>query len=219
MPCKLESIENPRSFEKYPTAPFKNCVFLPLCTELWIRAAQPEFCTRARYEQFKLLHCCSAEFWLRCHISPARTQEVRTCLWDIKGHQRGGNDSSAAIAWIVSESVAKCRTKIKLRLDVDCRLRKRVWEQRSAGIEICQRRRRGTSAVPSATEWQQLSRQQTISSEEICMPACKLHKHQRVSSGLSNLTKRVVMACCDRRKSLSRYAVENFQVLRKRQQK
>jgi len=77
----------------------------------------------------------------------------------------------------------------------------------------------GTSAVPSATEWRQLSRHQTISSEDICMPACKLHKHQRVSSGLSNLTKRVVMACCDRRKSLNGYAVENFQVLRKRQQK
>jgi len=31
-------------------------------------------------------------------------------------------------------------------------------------------------------------------SEEICMPACKLHKHQRVSSGLSQLIKESSMS-------------------------
>jgi len=41
------------------------------------------------------------------------------------------------------------------------------------------------------------------------MPACKLHKHQRVSSGLSHLIKRVVRTRCGKRTSLSRYAAEN----------
>jgi len=67
----------------------------------------------------------------------------------------------------------------------------------------------GTSTVPSAIERRQLSRRHTISSGDICMPACKLHKHQRVSSGLSNLMKRVVWARCGTTKSLSRYAAEN----------
>ena len=50
----------------------------------------------------------------------------------------------------------------------------------------------GTSTVLSAMEWQQPSWLPTTSSGDICMPACKLHKHQRVSSGLSHLIKRVV---------------------------
>jgi len=58
-------------------------------------------------------------------------------------------------------------------------------------------------------EWQQPSRLPTTSSRDICMPACKLHKHQQVSLGLSHLIKRVVWARRGRRKSLSRYAVEN----------
>jgi len=48
----------------------------------------------------------------------------------------------------------------------------------------------GTSTVLSAMEWQQPSRLSTTSPEDICMPACKMHKHQRVSSGLSPLIKR-----------------------------
>jgi len=53
-------------------------------------------------------------------------------------------------------------------------------------------------------------------SGDICMSACKLHKHQWVSSGLSHLIKRVVWARCGRRKSLGRYSAENC--WRKRQQ-
>jgi len=67
----------------------------------------------------------------------------------------------------------------------------------------------GTSTVLSAMEWQQPSRLPTTSSGDICMLAYKLHKHQRVSSGLSHLIKRVVWARCGRRKSLSRYAAES----------
>jgi len=66
-------------------------------------------------------------------------------------------------------------------------------------------------------EWLQPSRLPTASSGDICIPACKLHKHQRVSSGLSHLIKRVVWARCGRRKSLSRYVAENRWC--KRQQK
>jgi len=74
----------------------------------------------------------------------------------------------------------------------------------------------GTSAGLSAMEWQQPSWLPTTSSGDICMPVCKLHKHQWVSSGLSHLIKRAVGARCGRRKSLSRYAADNR--WRKRQQ-
>jgi len=66
----------------------------------------------------------------------------------------------------------------------------------------------GTSTVLSAMEWRQLSRLPTTSSWDICMPARKLHKHQRVSSDMSHLIKRVVWARCGKSKSLSRYAPE-----------
>ena len=83
-------------------------------------------------------------------------------------------------------------------------------------MNICQNWRMSTSTVLSAMEWQQTSRLPTSSSGDICMPAYKLHKHQRVSSGLSHLIKRVVWARCGRRKSFSRYAAENHWL--KRQQ-
>jgi len=85
-----------------------------------------------------------------------------------------------AIAGIIP--VAKWLAKIKQRSDVNCRLCQRAREQRGA----C------TSTVLSAMEWRQLSRLPTTSSGDICVPAYKLHKHQRVSSGLSHLIKRVV---------------------------
>ena len=54
-------------------------------------------------------------------------------------------------------------------------------------LKICQKRRMGTSTVLSAMEWRQPSQLPTTSSGDICMPACKLHKHQQVSSGLSRV--------------------------------
>ena len=83
--------------------------------------------------------------------------------------------------------VAKWLAKIKQRSDVSCRLCKKAREQRGASTEklpeeaYCQKRR-GTSSVLSAMEWQQPSRLPTTSSGNICMPAYKLHKHQRVST-------------------------------------
>jgi len=73
--------------------------------------------------------------------------------------------------------VAKWLVKIKQRSDVSCRLCKRAREQRGASTENCQKRRMGTSTVLSVMEWQQPSRLPTTSSGDICMPACKLHKH------------------------------------------
>jgi len=46
----------------------------------------------------------------------------------------------------------------------------------------------GTSTVLSAVEWQQPSWLHTTSSGDICVPACKLHKHQRVTSRLRFVT-------------------------------
>jgi len=63
---------------------------------------------------------------------------------------------------------------------------------RVRALKNCWRRRMGTSTVLSAMEWRQLSQLPTTSSVDICMPACELHKHERVSSGLSHLIKRVV---------------------------
>jgi len=74
-----------------------------------------------------------------------------------------------------------------------------------------------TSTVLSVMEWRQPSKLPTTSSGDICMPACKLHKHQRVSSGLCHLRKRVVWTRCGSMKSMRRYAAENR--WRKRQQK
>jgi len=59
-------------------------------------------------------------------------------------------------------------------------------------LKNCRKRRMGTSTVLSAMEWRQPSRLPTTSSGVIWTPACKLHKHQPVSSGLSHLIKRVV---------------------------
>jgi len=44
-----------------------------------------------------------------------------------------------------------------------------------------QKRHMGTSTVLSAVEWLQPSRLPNTSCGDICTPACKLHKHQRVS--------------------------------------
>jgi len=50
-------------------------------------------------------------------------------------------------------------------------------------LKICQKRHMGTSTVLSAMEWRQPSRLPTTSSGDIFMPAYKLHKYQRESSG------------------------------------
>ena len=107
--------------------------------------------------------------------------------------------------------VAKWLSEIKQWSNVSCRSYKRAREQHSVS-----KRRMGTSTVFSTMKWRQLSRLPTTSSGDICMPACKLHKHQRVSSGLSHLIKREVWTHCGRRKSLRKYAAENR--WRKRQQ-
>ena len=92
--------------------------------------------------------------------------------------------------------VAKWLAKIKQRSNVSCRLCKRAREKRGASTEICRERHMGTSRVPSAMEWRQPSQLPTTSSGDIYMPACKLPKHQRVSSGLSHLIKIVVWTRC-----------------------
>jgi len=115
-----------------------------------------------------------------------------------------------AIAGIIP--VDKWLAKIKQRSDVRCRLCKRAREQRCASTENFPEETYGhmniVQTMLSAMEWRQLSRLPTTSSGDICMPACKLHKHQWVSSGLSHLIKRVVWARCGRRKSLSRHAAK-----------
>ena len=114
-----------------------------------------------------------------------------------------------AIAGIIL--LAKWLAKIKQWSDVGCRVCQRAREHRGASTqnlpeETCGP---GTSTLPYAMKWQQPSRLHSTTSGGMCMPACKLHKLQRVSSGLSSLIKRVVSIRCGRRKSLSRYVAEN----------
>ena len=87
---------------------------------------------------------------------------------------------------------AKWLAKIKWRSDVGRRLRKGRVNNALRALKICRKRRMGTSTVLSAIEWRQTSRQPTTSYGDICMPAYKLHKHQRVSSDLSQLIKSIV---------------------------
>jgi len=85
-----------------------------------------------------------------------------------------------AIAGIIP--VDKWLAKIKQRSDVRCRLCKRAREQRCASTENFPEETYGhmniVQTMLSAMEWRQLSRLPTTSSGDICMPACKLHKHQ-----------------------------------------
>ena len=102
-----------------------------------------------------------------------------------------------AIAGIIP--VAKWLAKIKQPSDVSCRLCKRAREQRGASTKNLPEEACGhiSSAfcdgmATTVCCFILLSRLPTTSSGDICMPACKLHKHQRVNSGLSHLIKRVV---------------------------
>ena len=124
-----------------------------------------------------------------------RQNESRTFLGkylnDLRVPWRHKRREMMAIAGIIP--IAKWLAKIKQRSDVSCRLCKRAREQRGASTgNFARRGLMGTSTVLSAMEWQQLSRLPITSSGDICMPAFKLHKHQRVSLGLSHLIKREV---------------------------
>jgi len=151
-------------------------------------------CLRARAEQGNINHPAygtwTADFMLRQNESRAFLGRY---LNDPRIPWRHKRREMMAIAGIIP--VIKWLAKIKQRSDVICRLCKRAREQCGAStgnLEICQKRRMGTSIVLSAMEWRQPSRLPTTSSGDMCVPACKLHTPQRVSSGLSYLIKRVV---------------------------
>jgi len=105
---------------------------------------------------------------------------------------RGGIREHAVFLGHEMTGPAGTGRKIKQRSDVGCRLRKGRVNNAVRALKICQKRRMCTSTVLSAIEWRQMSRQPTTSYGDICMPAYKLHKHQRVSSDLSQLIKSIV---------------------------
>ena len=112
-----------------------------------------------------------------------------------------------AIAGIIP--VAKWLAKIKQRSDVSCRLCKKAREQRGANTENLPEE---TYGHINSAFCDRMATTVTAAHHfmwKICMSAYKLYKHQRVSSGLSHLIKRVIWARCGRRKSLSRYAAKN----------
>jgi len=146
-------------------------------------------CVRARAEQGNINHRAygtwTADFMLRQNESRAF---LGKCLNDPRVPWSLKRREMMAIAGIIP--VVKWLAKIIQRSDVSCRLCKRAREQRGASTENLPEETYGH--VLSAMEWRQPSRLPTTSSGDICMQAYKLHKHQRVSSGLSHLIKRVV---------------------------
>ena len=148
-------------------------------------------CVRARAQQGNINHPAygtwTADFMLRQNESRAFLGQY---LNDPRFPWRHKGREMMAIAGIIP--VAKWLAKIKQQSDVSFDYAKGHENNAVRALEICQKRRMGTSTVLSAMEWRQPSRLPTTSSGDICMPAYKLHKHQRVSSGLSHLIKRVV---------------------------
>ena len=129
----------------------------------------------------------------RLHVAAKLKQSVLREAFEQPVPWRHKRREMMVIAGIIP--VAKLLANIIRRSDVDCRLCKRALEQRGASMEnLLEKMYRhiNSTSVSSAMEWRQQSRLPTTSSGDICTPACKLHKHQQVSSDLSNWIKRVV---------------------------
>jgi len=88
--------------------------------------------------------------------------------------------------------VAKWLAKIKRRSDVCCRLCKWAREQHGASTGNLPEEMYGHINSAFCDGMATTVTLPTTSSGDICMPACKLNKHQPVSSCLSHLIKRVV---------------------------
>jgi len=146
-----------------------------------------EDCThKQRYENHPAYGTWTADFMLQKNESRAFLSKY---LNDPRVPWRHKRREMIVIARVIL--VAKWLAKIKQRSDVGCRLCKTAREQRGAkfaGRDVwahqeCLLRWKGDnrhSCPPLHLE------------TSICMPACKLHKHQQVSSGLSHLIKRIV---------------------------
>ena len=148
-------------------------------------------CVRARTAQGNNNHTAYGTWTADCML---RQNESRAFLGkylnDPRVPWRHKRQEMMAIAGIIP--VAKRLTKIKQQSDVSCRLCQKARAQRGASTENLPGRCMGTSTVLSAMKWPQPSWLPTTSSGDICGSACKLHKHQQVSSDLSHLTKRLV---------------------------
>ena len=152
-------------------------------------------CVRAGAEQDNINHpaygTCTADFMLRQNESRAFLGKY---LNDPRMSWRHERRKMMAIAGIVQ--VAKWLAQIKRRSDVGCRLCKRAREQRRC--EHSKFARRDVWAHQQCLlRWNGDNRHccPPLHLEifiHSCMPACKLHKQQRVSSELSQLIKRVV---------------------------
>ena len=144
-----------------------------------------------------------------------RQNESRSFLWknliDPCVPWRQIRQKMMAIAGIIPVAKWQSWTAIRWRLQI---MQKGMRKTR---FEICWSRNMSTSIGVSAKKWQELSQLPITSSGDICMPACKLHRHQRVSSGWLHLIKRVVWSRCGSCNNLSKYAAKNR--WRKRQQK
>jgi len=80
-------------------------------------------------------------------------------------------------------------------------------------LQICRKRHTGTSTVLSAMEWRQPSRLPTTSSGDICISACKLHKHKRFvtpdkESSMSTLWQKEEFEQIRSRESLTKKAAD-----------
>jgi len=142
---------------------------------------------RARAEQGNINHPAygmwTADFKLRQNESRAFLGKY---LNELRVPWRHERREMMTIAGIIP--VAKWLAKIKERSDVGCRLCTRAREQRGASTENMPEETYGhiNSAFCDGMATT------NTSSGDMCMPACKLHEHQRVSSGMPHLIKRAV---------------------------
>ena len=190
--CKGDGIEDCTHRQQYEASYHSMVKVLQQNTQIDDRKFWKS-CLRARAEEgninYPAYSTWMADFILRQNESRAILGKY---LNDLRVPWRHKRREMMVIAGIIP--VAKQLAKIKQQLDVGCRLCKRARQPLNAvrAPNICRKRRIGMSIVPSAMEWRQPSRLSTTSSGDICMPAYMLHKHQRVSSGLSHMRKRVV---------------------------
>ena len=149
---------------------------------------------RAWAEQDNINHLAygtwTADFMLRQNESRAFLEKY---LHDSRVPWKHKRREMMAIAGIIP--VAKWLAKIKQRSDVSCTLCTRARQQRGSSTGNLPEETYGhinSAFCDGMAELRQPSQLPTTSSGDICMPACKLHKHQRVSSGLSHLIKKAV---------------------------
>jgi len=190
--CKDDDVEDCTHKQQYQVS-YQSMV-KDLQPNIWIDDRKfLKSCVRARAEQGNIIHPANgtwtADFMLQQNKSGAFLGKY---LNDPRVPSTGRHKRREMMASAGIIPVAKWLAKINGNQMYAADYAKGHENNAVRALTICQKRRMGTSTVLSAMEWRHPSRLPTTSSGDICMPVCKLHRFQRVSSGLSHLINRVV---------------------------